>query len=212
MRSLTALLFFFSIATSTFGQAFTKSYSLISAGYGFSDFSIENYAFNILDDIHITRTTGPVFLKYEHGLTEHLGMGINFAILQSDYTYSVQYDSAGVLAHKDVEDSYLRYSVLARLNYHFGTYNKFDPYIGMSLGYRSPLEIITTEQNGGFTSMHIYSDSNIFGFELTLGARYFISKNFGLYTEFGLAKAPIQAGLVLKFPAKEKDPEEGTPE
>lgn len=212
MRSLTALLFFFSIATTTFGQAFTKSYSLISAGYGISDFSIENYTFSILDDIHITRTTGPVFIKYEHGLTDHLGMGINFAILQSEYTYLTQYDSAGISAYKNVEDSYIRYSVLARLNYHFGTFSRFDPYIGMGLGYRSPLEIIITEQTGASTSLHIHSDSNIFGFEFTLGARYFISENFGLYAEFGLAKAPVQAGLVLKFPAKENKTEEGTPE
>jgi len=38
-----------------------------------------------------------------------------------------------------------------------------------------------------------------FGFEFTLGARYFFSNNIGVYAEVGAAKSVMQGGLVAKF-------------
>ena len=36
-------------------------------------------------------------------------------------------------------------------------------------------------------------------FETTFGARYLVTKNLGVYAEFGLAKAMLQFGLTAKL-------------
>ncbi|MEK6616065.1 MAG: hypothetical protein AABZ32_08145 [Bacteroidota bacterium] len=38
-----------------------------------------------------------------------------------------------------------------------------------------------------------------FGFEMTIGVRYYFVDGFGVYTEMGIAKSIIQAGLVVAF-------------
>ena len=199
MRILIFSLMLSFLCSNSYSQSFTKGNSYVSLGYGFSSFSLEYLSFGIFDEIQVNRNIGPIFAKYEYGFTESFGMGMNVAFAHTQYSYFQEYDSAGTSHLKEIKDSYIRYSILARLNYHFGTLKKFDPYFGISLGYRSPLEIIIIENGGAVTSISTYGDSNTFGMELTMGARYFFTEKFGLYAELGLAKAPIQIGCILKF-------------
>ena len=93
--------------------------------------------------------------------------------------------------------SYSSVSVLARINIHFGTTSSLDPYWGIGAGYRSGLWSLTSDDpNLQNDKAHGLSP---FGFETTLGLRYFFTSDFGIYTEIGIAKSVIQAGLVYKL-------------
>lgn len=78
---------------------------------------------------------------------------------------------------------------------HFSGSGKFDPYAGVGIGYR-----IGFFEYKGDTDDYKNDDAvrALFplGFELTIGARYFILDNFGVYSELGVAKSVWQAGVI----------------
>jgi opacity protein-like surface antigen len=89
-------------------------------------------------------------------------------------------------------------SVLGRINLHFANSEKFDAYWGAGLGYKFGRWKHTdndpdTEVDGEIPSIIP------FGFETTVGVRYFFIPNVGVYAELDIAKAPIQFGLTAKF-------------
>jgi opacity protein-like surface antigen len=181
------------------GQIFEEGKSFVSVGYGIVGFS--NSFFNdILAGSEIdTRNFGPVYFKYEYAISEKLGIGIGIANVNNSYTSTGTYtDNMGVSRNYTEKLSRSNTSILARLNWHFGENDRFDPYFGFGMGYRF----------GGWK--YTVSDPAVgeneelptvipFGFELTTGARYFFTDNFGIYGEVGLAKSILQFGLTANF-------------
>jgi len=69
--------------------------------------------------------------------------------------------------------------------------------MGMGIGYRSSTWSYTTNNPN---EMSIPSFKTLpFGWEATIGARYFFTPNIGIYAEIGLAKAIFQLGLTGRF-------------
>jgi opacity protein-like surface antigen len=92
------------------------------------------------------------------------------------YNYSVKYIPIGATA-----------------NYHFKLDNdKFDPFVGVGLGY-----YLVTSSCGGFTNCGGYSSSIYFIGRL--GARYFLGSNMALYADVGAGAATLNAGLTFKL-------------
>lgn len=133
---------------------------------------------------------GPLYFKYEYGLTDKIGLGLNFAYASNEWKYRYT-ASDGAAYHEKM--SRTTYSVLARLNFHFGDHEKLDPYFGFGMGFRDATW--KTAFDGPDGSDITMKSLMPFGFEATLGLRYLVSPNFSVFTEVGAAKSVFQFGL-----------------
>lgn len=184
-------------------QVFEEGANNISLGYGIGTVvgSLAN-TYEVYNEYKFTGT-GPIYAKFEHGLSDKVGLGFNVAYAGYSFkyvdTYSEYNSTTGLYEDKkySYETKYTTMSFLARLNLHFGEFDKFDPYWGVGLGYRTGKWTTTTNYTG--ISNFTYSNVVPFGFETTIGARYYFSDNFGIYAEMGAAKSWLQFGLNIKF-------------
>lgn len=177
-------------------QAYNVGQVTMSAGYGFPNFT--RTAFNFIDGVSNleSHVIGPVYGKFEYAVTDVIGFGVNVA-----YTYgNASYETSDELIDSIIYNTsftYQSYSILGRLNFHFGNSDMVDPYAGIGLGYRnSNYKYDSEDPNFDETDFNGFLH---FGVDLTLGARFYLTENFGLYGEVGLAKTPLQVGLVAKF-------------
>lgn len=199
-KILFVLFFAFHFAENSFAVgSFQEKQNDVSVGYGFGTFlgalfndydTRENYSFSLL---------GPVYAKYEYGITGKIGLGLNCAYA----SYDLNYDYGGFTSNGNPvtyreTDNFTTFSVLARFNFHFGNLEKFDPYIGVGVGYRSGTWKYSSTEPGHVNTTGL---RNVipFGFETTFGARYFFARNIGLYAETGMAKSVVQFGVLAKF-------------
>lgn len=180
-------------------QAFPEGSNSISVGYGgITLLGSISKNFDSYTDVNYSGM-GPIYFKYEHAMTDNLGLGVNVAYAQNEWSYKYSDTDANNNSVTYTETtSRSTYSILARLNYHIGSDDKFDPYLGIGLGYRDATWKYDTTNPDGTTNVDI-SGLMPFGMELTLGMRYFFTENIGLYAEFGAAKSVLQGGLAVKF-------------
>jgi|SaaInl85LU_5_DNA_1037374.scaffolds.fasta_scaffold01708_3 hypothetical protein len=179
-----------SIASSQIYQSESHN---ISAGYGFGNLgntilstyeSNTNYSYS---------STGPLFFKYEYGISENFGFGLNFSYLQGIATFNSQ---SGQTTYRN-EITRTGYNIMLRFNWHFGDHDFIDPYFGVAAGYRSNKWTSVL----GDPSIDNLNIKAIFplGLEATFGTRFFITDNLGAYVEVGLARAIAQVGITSTF-------------
>ena len=131
-------------------QAFEEGNNNVSIGYGFVTFA--GAVFNSYEDQnnYDFSITGPIFAKYEHAVSDHIGVGLNIAYAKWKLAYN--YDDVDVNGQSVIyeeSDSYSTFSILGRFNLHFGNMDKFDPYWGVGVGYRSGTwKFESTDPNG----------------------------------------------------------------
>lgn len=178
---------------------FEQGNSSVQVGYGFGNFI--SAVFKTYETAYPAtfsfKSVGPAFLKYEYAVSDKIGFGLNIAYASATVSYTDDsWFVSGTPSTTSIKWSTI--SALARMNLHFGNSERFDPFWGVGMGYRtaswkfendSP-NYINTESTGSFMP---------FGFETTVGARFYLTENIGLYIETGLAKAIIQGGLTAKF-------------
>lgn len=183
----------------THAQAFREGDHTLSVGHGAVTFLGNiNRTFDTYLDLGF-KSLGPLYLKYEYGVTDRIGLGISFAYATNEWSYRYEStDGQGNTVYYNESTERDTYSVLARFNYHFGNSERFDPYFGFGLGYRDANWKSNTTGPDGGSGVDLKSLMP-FGFEFTLGARYFFTDNIGLYAEVGGAKSVLQGGLVAKF-------------
>lgn len=198
-------------ANATFAQseggAYSKGQSTISVGYGFASpyktlFKLSNIYAN--DPATSTKLTslGPVGLTYEYGATDKVSVGLQVAY---GSIKNVTTDKDGISNGKDyiVTQKMDQVSAIARVNYHFGSNDKFDPYGGLGLGYGSFKFKTTTNDpsdNAADYALFNIKVPGAFGITGQLGAKYYFSPNFGAYAEVGyLAGSFAQIGVTAKF-------------
>lgn len=170
-------------------DAFGEGKMVISAGYGFPNLGKAVLVALVNDSAINVKVTGlgPIHFRAEYGLSDGVGLGV-----------SVNYISCGITYTElpyEYKFSRSSLSILARLNFHFGTTETLDPYFGIGAGYKQATwkfssndPSYTGESAPGF---------NPFGFETTIGVRYYFTPGFGIYTELGIAKSVVQAGLAV---------------
>lgn len=177
-------------------QAFDAEQVSFSAGYGFPN--LTRTAFNFIDGVSNleSHVIGPMYGKFEYAVTDVIGFGVNVAYTYGNVAYETSNDMLDSIVY-NTSFTYQSYSILGRLNFHFGKSEMVDPYAGIGLGYRNANynyhsddpDFDETDFNG---ILH-------FGVDLTLGARFYLTENLGVYGEVGLAKSPLQIGLIAKF-------------
>lgn len=128
---------------------------------------------------------GPLTLIYEYGFGKHISGGLALGYSRITGKYSGYGD--------EFTDRLTIFSALARANYHFGHSNRFDPYLGIGLGY-----VRSKYDNSGSNSKR--SVPGEFGYSGQLGAKYLFTPHIGVYAEAGYVGGSfVQAGLAVIF-------------
>ncbi len=152
--------------------------------------------------------SGPFFLKYDHMVRNHIGLGVVIgyfnAGIEETHKYTESSATSPAVNYTDVTRlDFSSLSIGGRFNYHFGKNPKFDPYLGFATGYNS----ISNSFSFKSDNPNLFSGriplpavtSNLY-LALTFGWRYYINEHLGFYAEIGLDKwAIIQGGLAFKF-------------
>jgi hypothetical protein len=138
----------------------------------------------------VTSQINPVYAKVEYRILRHIGIGVDLSYDDyearkapaSNTNYAIAYKGSNFVA--DI-----------RLNRHIHLINKrLDLYFGVGLGYQ-----VQSIENIINTRSLPKPGSNNLAFELTVGARFYLTKRIGLYAEGGLARSIIQGGLVIRL-------------
>jgi opacity protein-like surface antigen len=196
-------------------KAFKTGTFAFTVGYGFPDL-YKSFIKSIVANSGVAyevKGLGPAFLKVEYGVTKLIGLGaaIGYQSINVSDTYSYQestYNSTtGMYEYHNYEDveklTYTSLSIGARINFHFGTGKKLDPYAGVGVGYSQKqykFTYTTNNPRGISTTPETYSGIIPFYFGITAGMRYYFTPNIGIYGEVGFDKwSLIQGGLAIKI-------------
>lgn len=200
-------------------QAYKEKQSDVTIGYGFPNIyksilksAVSNNGNYTAENRTEVKGYGPLFLKYEYGLTKLIGLGASIGYWNTKYTETSDYVSSeynsstgtySTNAYRDVFTYKISsLSIGARLNFHFATQEKLDPYAGIAAGYTQTLykfSFTSNNPDAGQSPAYEYSGIPVY-FAITAGLRYYFTENIGIYGELGLDKwSVIQGGLAIKF-------------
>lgn len=170
------------------GTAYEQGKSTVALGYGFGNIWKSSFKLLTGSGGGSTKSMGPFAVTYEYGVTEKISVGacVSFSSLKNSYT-------------DNSEEKLTQFGIVARGNYHFGSSAKFDPYIGLGLGYYN-FKFSAKDANGNDDASVIYSVPGAFGYSGQLGAKYYFTPNIGLFAEVGyIAGGYGQIGVNFKF-------------
>ena len=199
----------FSVSTNCYSQVATKDKHYLSAGYGFAPIEIRKgngYYGNGAS--WVINTFGPLYFKYEYFFEYNLSLGFNYAHAVYEFNYDVSYYdySTGTYNYFRQTETHTSQSYLVRLNYHILDYEekfRWDPYIGVGLGYReTSVKVLHTDNSNYYYGYYIdypYVSNMKFGMEVTFGLRCFLTPKLALYAEGGMAKSAFQLGTTYSF-------------
>jgi opacity protein-like surface antigen len=179
----------------SYSQAFEQGKTYISLGYGTGTAIGWLFSGTTNQDDFSKKFIGPIYAKGEYAISEDIGIGLNVAYFRPQIRSISHYRNG--IAHYEMM-TLTTTSFLFRLNYHLGENDHIDPYLGMGLGYRTG---ITRYTNTDPLATNPEDVKTVFpvGFDLTLGARFMITENIGIYSEVGIAKSILQFGLTAKL-------------
>ncbi len=184
-----------------FSQAFDDGTNLVYIGFGVppnerirKDFNAKYNNNNIYTDYKFNNY-GTGVLKFEHGLHKYFGLGL--AMEYSASSVSFKYGVSTLLYEQQIKNNVVGGYV--RFNGHIPIKEKFDIYGGVGLGYLYTLNKYT-DTNPNLTVNANHKETFFeFDYQLTLGCRFMVKDNIGLFTEFGWATTPAQIGIAFKF-------------
>jgi opacity protein-like surface antigen len=202
-------------------KAFGKGKIVVTAGYGFpnlyksifksliSNGTNSSAGYSYAYDV---KGIGPAFIKGDYGITKLIGVGLvlgysNMTLTETEtYNEDVYNSTTGYYETHTYQDvvkyTHTSLSVGARINFHFGTGKKLDPYAGAGIGYsNNQNKFSVTSNNPGSTTTTPVSISGVpVYFAFGVGMRYYFTENIGLYGEIGFDKwSFVQGGLAVKF-------------
>jgi hypothetical protein len=185
---LFAMILMAMVSQVSFGQAFEQGTKVVSVGYGFGN--LNRALFKTYESMGGYKYSGmgPLFAKFEYGVSDKIGLGLNIAHINAN----VKYGTGSSQSEIDWKNT----SALLRMNIHFSNSDKLDAFWGAGLGYRFGSWKFKNEDS---SIDEVMPNIIPLGFETTIGVRYFFIENLGIYAEAGIAKAPIQFGLNAKF-------------
>lgn len=197
---IVSAIFLFAGANSAFAQddeggAYSQGSSTISLGYGFGNIwkKLFKLSSTFSGGAYKTSATGPFSLTYEYGVAEKISVGLALGYSQVKGVYTDPDD-----ADFNYTEKLTNMSAIARANYHFGSSDKFDPYIGLGLGYYNFK--YETKYSDGTETGNVFAIPGSFGFNGQLGAKYYFSPNIGVFAEVGYVVGGIgQIGVTFKF-------------
>ena len=182
-----------------FSQAFDDGTNLIFLGFGIppserikNDFN-RDYK-NYIDYKFSNYGTG--VLKFEHGLHKYFGIGLNLEYSGASVSY--KYDDSNTLRYQRTIKSNV-FGFYGRINGHYPIGEKLDIYAGVGLGYLYTLNKYTDTNPNPTVNTQQKQVVLDFDYQFTVGLRFMVKDNIGLFAEAGWATTPAQLGLVFKF-------------
>ncbi|TCC98393.1 outer membrane beta-barrel protein [Pedobacter hiemivivus] len=128
--------------------------------------------------------------RYEFSVTDKISAGVVLGYSSAKYDYpGIEYDDE-MIGSSSLSYNYLLAGV--RGNYHFSTSEKFDPYVGATLGYNA---VSVSEDDDDEISG---ADGKVL-FGAQVGANYYFSKKIGAWADVGYGLGYINLGIVFKF-------------
>ena len=125
----------------------------------------------------------PISVSFEKAVSEKVSVGGIIA-------YSSANENLG-FSNDDAKYTYLL--IGARGNYHFATSEKFDPYVGLTLGYNK----VSAKLSSTFSNYKVKASALIFGGQI--GANYYFSPKFGAFAELGYGIGILTIGITAKL-------------
>lgn len=198
-------------------KAYKEGAINITVGYGFPNMykSIykalftNNSTVSNSDYTYEVKGIGPAFLKIEYGLSKLIGLGAvigysDVSVIETNTYDSYNYTTSTYNTYHDkFIYKYTSLSIGARLNFHFATGKKLDPYAGIGAGYsrKEHKFSFSTDNPNQLTPTPVTFNAYFpVYFGITAGLRYYFTPNIGLYGEVGFDKwSVIQGGLAVKF-------------
>ena len=223
-----ARLFLFLILLPYLGKtqyAYDKGNHNLIIGYGFpnlaSNFAVETLkstdasskANQIGQGNSFTYTKsgrGPIFFRYEYAVNERIGLGLvtgyfDYSVSET-YNYTKNFNNvvSPTGFYQRINQTGNSFSIGMRFSCHFGESAFIDPYFSFGLGYSRNILNESFESNDPFVNLYPVAPIQSTGFPLyiagTFGARFYVSKFFSFYAEFGFDKWSIlQAGMCFKL-------------
>lgn len=165
--------------------SFSARSGLLSFGIGFPNRSGAGYDWDS-DRLGF----GPLYVKYEHGILDELGIGGYVAAAASRHKYG---------PNDRFTDKVFSVSVGAMAYYHFNKLipvRKLDVYAGAGIGGRQLTYSYDDDWNGGRSHDSEFDVIPLF----KVGARYYFTKMFGVYGEGGYDDmSDVNLGITLRF-------------
>ncbi len=194
------------------GNCVEKGNFIVDAYYGYpyvmgtyvkSVFTTNNNGNN--SSVESVRNWNHIGGKFEYMLNDEIGIGLEYTYAAVDINY---YEDKSVLQNNQYVTKTFHYKAtlykqraLARINFHFATSEKFDPYATIGFGYKTSLLKSNNPDDQQTVNDFNTTFSNLFpiSFRFGIGARYFFTKNFGINMEAGIGGPSIQGGVSVKF-------------
>lgn len=188
MKKVYALLFTLLVINTAFAQGnFERGSNIVNLGIGFGS--------SLLSGASGYSSSPGISASFERGIWEIPGPGIislGGYIGFKSYKYEYDYYYYGKYVEK------WNYTVIGvRGAYHYNGIksDKFDVYGGVMVSFNI-LSYSNSNTNFGYYPNNYGSGA---GGSLFIGGRYFLSKNFALYSELGYGVAYLNVGISFKF-------------
>jgi opacity protein-like surface antigen len=171
---------------------------VVNIGYGVG--SVWKTLFKVSSAFTGSKVTasGPFAIGFEYGVSDKIGIGIQ---LGYGSVKNVSTDPGGSSTGGDLitTEELKSLQIMARGNLHFGHSEKFDPYLGLGLGYGN-FKYTITDNDPGSTPFFGFAVPSAFIYSGALGAKYYFASSFGIYAEVGYVTGSFfQGGIAIKF-------------
>ncbi|HEX8548540.1 MAG TPA: outer membrane beta-barrel protein [Cytophagaceae bacterium] len=172
-------------------QVYEKGNFVIDGFYGFPNLlsAILKSAAKTAFDVPKVTTVGPLGLTAEYLIGEKFGIG-----LEATYsTTRIKAEEAGY----SYEYQFNRLRILPRVNFHFGSNDKLDPYLTVGAGYGSfKTEFKSNDASAPDLSFTVPGS---LATRVGFGLRYFFTDHIGFMAEGGIGGPLVRLGLSAKF-------------
>jgi len=166
----------------------------LSAGYGFPNLDKEQLV-SFYDAYKGTISqTGPVTGAIDYQFSRNMSIGLMGTYGKVSAPYYNYNSSTNV---PDFTGKLENWSVMVNLMTYFPTYDrKNEPYLRTAIGINNWTQSYEDETGA---KVYDFEKPSQLAYQASLGARFNISKNAGLYIEGGYGKYILNGGLTLKF-------------
>lgn len=184
--------------------AWAQGTNVIGVGVGFGG-GLDSYSY--LGGWSTSASPG-FMLSYEHGINEHWGIGLAVTYATSSLTGPTETDynlTTGVPFTYVDSWKFTATGIIIRGAYHFTVNSKFDPYVGLGLGYFDfSAKYTDNDPNDALNPYYVEPSVSLGGAAFTafVGARYYVASSVGIWAELGYtgyAGNLINLGLNFKF-------------
>ena len=188
----------------------TKGKFIIDAYYGFpyvagsyvKSVFTSNNGTNNNNSVESVTNWNHIGGKFEYMVTDGIGIGLEYSYAAVDVKYTEdKFANQSTIQTYHYTATLYKQRILARVNFHFGTSKKIDPYATVGVGYKVSL----LKSNNPDDQKSIADFNNNFSnlvpisYRLGIGMRYFFSENIGISAEVGIGGAIVQGGICGKF-------------